>query len=345
MNRAEINIIRIVQEENFYLEMQNLETGRAVSCRSSLIKLKPVLIGGLLRVGGRLSELNLDFDQKHPVILPKQGHITNIIIMHFHNKLGHLGRMSVLNFIRGKFWVIKGNSTVRRVIDKCIICRKVQGKVIEQEMASLPRDRVEEGRPPFHNTGVDCFGPIHVKRGRSTIKRYGVLFTCLNIRAVHLEVAADLSTDSFINALRRFLSRRGQVKKIRCDQGTNFIGTRNALLKSELGISQSEVNRELINPGIELEFNPPAASHFGGIWERMIRTVRQVLEAVVGMQVLNDDSLNTIFCEIEAIVNSRPLTVVSSDVSDFSAITPYDLLNVGAAPHGYYVHKNAFVTA
>ena len=216
--------------------------------------------------------------------------------------------------------------------ENVLIAENSKGKAIEQEMANLPRCRVEQNNPPFHNTGVDCFGPFFVKRGRAQVKRYGVIFTCLNVRAVHLELAADMSTSSFINVLRRFTARRGQVRKIVCDRGTNFVGAKNVLDIAWQERFSVQIGKELTDKGIEWEFNPPAASHFGGVWERMVGTVRRVLEAVLGGQTVDDDSLHTLFCEIEAIVNSRPLSVVSSDARDMVPITPNRLLTMGEPP-------------
>ena len=330
---AEDSIVKIVQREFFSLEIARLEKEMCVSRKSSLIKLKPIFSEGILRVGGRLDASNLEFQERCPAILPYRSHVTDLIISYFHVKMGHMGRATVLSAIRSKYWIVKGNSAVRRVLGGCIICKKVQGQFLEQQMAPLPSCRVESDHPPFYTTGVDCFGPFYVKRGRTQVKRYGVIFTCLSVRAVHLEVAADMSTDSFINALRRFLARRGQVKKIKCDKGTNFVGTSN-VMKDHIDDFEkvNKIKNELMNRGIIWEFNPPTASHFGGAWERMIRTFRRILESLMGMQVMDDDSIQTLFCEIEAIINSRPLSVVSSDAKDVVPITPFKLLCLGEAP-------------
>lgn len=124
-------------------------------------------------------------------------------------------------------------------------------------MADLPQDRVSPDLPPFTHVGIDYFGPIEVKRGRVHVKRYGVIFTCLVSRAVHLEVASYLDTDSCINALRRFICRRGPVTSIRTDNGTNFVGTHR-----ELGEAMKELdhNKMVIQPSL---WSPP----WGGMGE------------------------------------------------------------------------------
>lgn len=164
------------------------------------------------------------------------------------------------------------------------------------------------------------------------VKRYGVLFTCLTMRAVHIEVAHSLDTDACINALRRFISRRGQVSVIRSDNGTNFIGAERELREAIQNLNDSKIKEEMLKGGIEWNFNPPGASHQGGIWERQIRTVRKVLGALLKQQVLDDDGLHTLLCEVESIINSRPLTKLSEDPNDLEPLTPNHLLLMKAKP-------------
>ena len=204
--------------------------------------------------------------------------------------------------LRERFWIMRARVLIKSVLRRCFDCRKKQAPVGEQKMADLPVDRVTAGKPPFSNVGVDCFGPFIVKRGRSNVKRYGVIFTCLAIRAVHIEVACSLDTDSFLNALRRFVARRGQPEEIRSDNGTNFVGGNQELRKAVKAWNQSQISRFLTQQDIKWIFNTPKASHHGGVWERCIRTVRKVLNALRKEQVLDDERLVTLLCEVEAIV-------------------------------------------
>ena len=182
------------------------------------------------------------------------------------------------------------------------------------------------GLPPFTNSGVDLCGPFFVKRGRGQTKVYGVIFTCLASRAIHLEIADSLSTDSFINALRRFVARRGEVRTMRSDRGTNLVGAEHELRECIDSWNEAHLVEAMRQRNIQWSFNQPSASHFGGIWERQIRTVRKVLTAVLREQTMTEGSLRTLLCEVEAIVNSRPLTTVSDDPSDLSPLTPNHLL-------------------
>ena len=200
-------------------------------------------------------------------------------------------------------------------------------------MADLPADRVTPGKPPFCTVGIDCFGPFLVKRGRSHEKRYGCLFTCLSTRAVHIEMLSSLETDTFINALVRFSARRGTPESIRSDNGTNFVGAQRELSDAITKWNNSDgLKTHLLQKGIEWTFNPPSASHMGGVWERMIRSVRKVMNAIMKDQVLDDERLETIFCEVEGIVNSRPLTPVSDDPKDEGPLTPNHILLLRPVP-------------
>lgn len=146
-------------------------------------------------------------------------------------------------------------------------------------------------------------------------------------RSIHLEVACTMETDSFINFLRRFICRRGPIRQLRSDQGTNFIGARRELRKAISEMDQNQVQIEMLKLNcdwVEMRFNVPSACHMGGVWERQIRTVRNILSAILeknGTQ-LNDETLRTFMCEAEAIVNSRPLTAENISSMKSNAILP-----------------------
>ncbi len=287
---------------------------------------------GILRVGGRLSKAALPEEVKFPAILPKHSHVSTLILRHIHETLGHIGRNHILSELRKRFWIINANSAARKVITQCVVCRRNRPKVGEQKMANLPSERLVPDLPPFTNVGVDYFGPIDVKRGRIALKRYGVLFTCMTSRAVHLEVAHSLDTDSCIQAIRRFICRRGQVKHMRSDNGTNLVGAERELRKALSALNQDHIQRSLRHRGIEWSFNPPGASHHGGMWERLIKSTKQVLLSVLKQQELTEEGIHTLLCEVEAILNSRPLTTVSNDHRDLEPLTPNHILLLKSQP-------------
>ncbi|XP_070550848.1 uncharacterized protein [Ptychodera flava] len=220
-------------------------------------------------------------------------------------------------------------------------------------MADLPSDRTEK-TPPFTNVGMDVFGPWAIasrktRAGTSEAKRWAVIFVCLYTTAVHIEVIDSMDTSSFINALRRFIAIRGNIKKLRCDQGTNFIGAKNELQAAAKELDQDRIKKFLTTRDCEWIFNPPHASHFGGIWERQIGTIRGVLDSMhyqLGKQQYTHDLLTTLMAEASAIVNSRPITTVSSDANDPQALTPNMLLTMKTQsptpPPGSFVQQDIY---
>ena len=169
---------------------------------------------------------------KNPVILPNKHHVVDIIICHYHLQSEHVGTEYVLSKIREKYWIIKGRVSVRRVLSSCSDCRRCWRRPNQQKMADLPPDRLILNHPPFTFVCVDCFGLFMIKRGRAKAKRYGVLFTCLTMRAVQNETAQTIETDSFINSLRRFMARHRKPEEMRSDNGTNFKGGNHKLTEA-----------------------------------------------------------------------------------------------------------------
>lgn len=193
-------------------------------------------------------------------------------------------------------------------------------------MADLPESRLGYQFPPFSNTGVDYFGPIQVRHGRKTEKRYGILFTCLSTRAVHIEVAFSMDTDSCIMAIRRMIARRGKPAHLWSDCGTNFVGANRELRQALKQWNQSQIEDQLAQEGIQWHFNPPASPHFGGAWEKLVQSAKRALKAVAAKQLVTDETLLTFLAEVESLLNSRPLTHVSSDHQDEEALTPNHFL-------------------
>jgi len=293
---------------------------------------------GVVRVGGRLRKSSMDTAEKHPVILPKNHHLSTLVVRHFHKKVHHQGRQITHAAIRqGGYWIIGGHRLVSTVLHHCVICRKSRGAHLHQRMADLPADRMEEV-PPFTNVGLDVFGPWSVvtrrtRGGAANSKRWGLLFTCLNSRAVHIEVLESMDASAFICALRRFFALRGPATLLRCDRGTNFIGG-----KSELQQNDEETIKEFVKQqGCEWKFNPPHASHFGGVWERQIGTVRRVVDAMLaelGHQQLTHELFTTLMSEVMAIVNARPIAAIPTDVEDPQPLSPQTILTMKTRPLG-----------
>ena len=200
-------------------------------------------------------------------------------------------------------------------------------------MADLPRPRLGYQSPPFTHTGVDYFGPMLVRHGRKTEKRYGALFTCMTTRAVHIEIAHSLDTDSYLMAMRRMMARRGRPAHIWSDNGTNFVGAERELREGLKRLNTEHVCDQLSKDGVQWHFNPPSSPHFGGIWERLVQSAKRALKVVAGKQCVSDETLLTFMAEVESLLNGRPLTHVSVDPRDEEALTPNHFLLGRANPN------------
>ncbi|XP_076069968.1 uncharacterized protein LOC143041795 [Oratosquilla oratoria] len=285
LKHAENLIVKHVQGRAYFHETKNIEAGKTVLNSSSMYKLSPILIEGLLVVGSRLKHAALNGQAINPVILPHNHRLSALIVRDYHIS-SHVGVEWTLSQVRKKFWIIRGRNLVKRVKMDCMVCKRLYGAPMNQRMSDLPPERCEPGGPAF-----------------------------------------SLQIDAFINGFVRFTARRGYPSKVWSDNGTNLVGARAELARSVRDLDRSLIVRETRRRDVEWSFNPPSASHHGGVWERMIRSVRKVLFAsIIKSPRMVDDVLQTLFCEAESIVNSRPLTKCSDDSSDESPLTPNHLL-------------------
>ena len=328
---AEEAIIGFVQQQSFPAEMEALKSQKKIKSTSTILNLDPMLRNSLLCVRGRLQNANIPDAAKHQVILPKVHHVTDLILDFVHRKCNHRSQNQMIATVRQKYWIVRASQRIKTLVKKCIVCRRRRSKEITQKMADLPANRVKPDEPPFSSTGMDYFGPFEIKQGRVIRKRYGVIFTCMVTRAIHLEVADSLDTSSCINAIRRFIARRGQVREITSDNGTNLVSANRELSQAIKQLDECKIQHFTSSMEIQWRFNPPAASHHGGVWERHIRTIRDILHSLLREQHMkvarSDDQLHTLMCEIEATINSRPLTRQSNDPSDLEVLTPNHLLH------------------
>lgn len=327
IRQGEISLIKHVQSKCYIKELKSLKLSDKVLTSSPIAKLSPeVDQSGVLTVGGRLKHSTMPLTAKHPMLLPACHRLSRLIVSDRHNE-AHLGVEWLISDLRSKFWITQIRPLVKSVKHSCMICKRLYAPTHHQKMGDLLSCQVEPGRPAFSYTGLDVFGPFYVRQGRSEVKRYGCIYTCLTTRAVHIEVLPKLDTDSFLNGFFRFVSRRGKPEKVFSDNGTNIVGARNELKRCMKDLKRVNVVAAAAKKDIDWSFNPPRASHMGGIWERMIRSVRRVLCAVLDKNVrLSDDILHTVMCTVENIINNRPITRNSTDINDDKPLTPNHLL-------------------
>ncbi|XP_049288887.1 uncharacterized protein LOC125766869 isoform X2 [Anopheles funestus] len=285
LQQAERSILREVQRQAYPQEYCSLDKQSAnemkpisqIKRSSPLYKRSPFMDqDGILRVTGRIDACVLvDPTAKRPIILPKCSVVTDLIVDDFHQRFRHANHDTVINEVRTKYDIPALRSVCRRVRKACTFCRIRETIPRTPVMSQLPPARLAAYLKPFSFTGIDYFGPISVSMGRGrSEKRWGVLFTCMTIRAIHIEVASSLSTDACILALRNFIARRGTPNEILSDQGTNFVGASRELIEAAKNIDSQRLVEEIDCPNTTWTFNPPSAPHFGGSWERMIRTER-----------------------------------------------------------------------
>ena len=249
-----------------------------------------------------------------PILLDNDHEIIYLIVKEMHEKLGHVGALTIMSELRERFWIISVRKVIKNVMKNCISCKIQKSKHLDCETPPLPLDRVRDAMV-FETVGVDFAGPVYLQKGE---KAWICIFTCAVYRAVHLELASGLSVEAFLECLRRFIARRGRPSAAYTDCGTNFKGTHNAF--SDLDWQKILKFSSCLQ--IQWYFSPPSAPWWGGWWERLIGSMKSILRKVLGKACLTYEALNTILCDTEAIINSRPLTYLSEDPDDLVPITP-----------------------
>ncbi|CAK1594261.1 unnamed protein product [Parnassius mnemosyne] len=316
--------IKKVQKEEFGEEYLQLKEKGLLSKSSKLKSLCPYLDNNdIMRVSGRLQNSQLPAQTKYPIILPHSAYFTKLVISEAHQNTLHGGVQLMVNYLRTMYWIIGVKNLAKQHVRRCVTCVRQNAKVQNPFMGSLPAVRCTPARAFLHS-GVDYAGPINIRttkgRGHHSHKGYICLFICMSTRAIHLEAVNDMSTQAFLAAFRRFVARRGHCTQIWSDNGTTFVGASREL--EQLKTNKEGLATYLESHGTEWHFIPPHAPNFGGLWEAGVKSTKLHLKRVIGESTLTFEEMSTLLSQIEACLNSRPITVDSSDPSDPLPLTP-----------------------
>ena len=330
LKQAEQHWIRRIQHQEYEKEISALEKGNPLPRSSKILSLHPILDQhGLLRVGGRMKHAGLFFHRQHPIILPGRHSFTKLLVRSEHLRLLHAGPTLVTASLSRRFYIVKGRRMIRSIIHACVKCRRVALRPKPQILGQLPADCLHPG-PVFGRTGVDYAGPFMVKTGhvRKPIvrKAYVAVFVCFSTKAVHLEVVSDLTSAAFIATLRRFIARRGKPSIIWSDHGTNFVGAAREIKELYHNIRTRDYQRTIVEyctgQNVQWKFTPEQAPHFGGLWEAAVKSFKSHLKKVVRETRLTFEELTTITAQIEACLNSRPLTPLPEPSDNLEVLMP-----------------------
>ncbi|XP_065081375.1 uncharacterized protein LOC135703948 [Ochlerotatus camptorhynchus] len=298
LQEAMLSLIRLSQRESFPEEISALQSGNQVKPSSSINRLTPILVDGVLYVGGRLSKAPIPASRKHPAILSYHHPLSKLVVIHYHQKLFHAGQQLLISRVREKYWPTQIRRLANTVINECVPCFPCRPKVLDQLMADFPSERVTPA-PPFLKVGVDYCGPFLVAYRTTPRKYFVAIFVCLVTKAVHLELVGDLTSEAFLAAFKRFAARRGKPT-----------------------LFQQSIVNEAEEDEIEFRFIPARSPNFGGLWEAAVKSFKSHFKRTIGSRTLLHDEMQTVIVQVEAILNSRPLTPISNDPTDFEALTP-----------------------
>lgn len=333
IEKALLSLVKIVQHESFKGEIQMIKSNKTIPRSNKLLKLAPFLDEvDMLRVGGRIHHSLLTYDQKHQFLLPANHPFTLLYVNYEHQRNLHSGPQALLNIIRNRFWIINGRNICRKIVHSCVRCFRTRPIIFEQVMGQLPPERIQPSRP-FQTVGVDFCGPFYIShkiRSKVHSKVYISIFVCFCTKACHMELVYDLTTNGFIAALRRFSGRRGTPSIIFSDNATNFVGAKSELqdLKRifDQQLESTDLSKFCSAEGISWKTIPPRSPHFGGLWEAAVKSAKYHLRRVIATQTFTAEELLTIIIHVEANLNSRPITPLSTDPHDLNALTPAHFL-------------------
>jgi hypothetical protein len=245
-----------------------------------------------------------------------------------HQKFEHsVGRQMAKNKVREHGYLILGlDNLLKEVKASCFDCKARDNKPYEQKMSAIPSFRFEKPLQAFSKTGLDFAGPFHVKVGRAKqrLKSYVLVFTCLQTRAVHLEVTNDQSTASVMNAFSRFIDVRGMPNEFLSDNWKSFTSPEKELQSWVRDLDDDLIIRQNLADAV-WRFTPPYGPHHGGIYETMVKATKRALHSLFREADLNMDEFRTAISRVASLLNGRPLTRVK-DENSIQILTPNHFL-------------------
>ncbi|XP_055838413.1 uncharacterized protein LOC129906619 [Episyrphus balteatus] len=322
-------LVILAQRLYFSEEFKALYNSKPLSKNSSILTLNPSLDSNfIIRLNGRLTNANLSYNEKFPIILPYACPLSKLLVGFVHKISLHGGNQQVLYLMRKEFWIPKLKNLIKFCVNRCMVCVLHKKDLQTQLMGTLPPERVNYSFP-FTHVGLDFAGPFELKvqKGRfyQAIKGYACLFICLCTKAVHLEAVGSLSTDSFMAALDRFVGRRGVPQQLFSDNGTNFVAANKVLtneLRKALADSTSEAEKTYLPRNLKWNFIPPGSPHMGGLWEAETKSFKTHFKKVVGNSKLTFEEFSTLLVKIESCMNSRPISPISENPFESLPLTP-----------------------
>ena len=317
-------VVKADQMVHLEAEFKTLSNGESINPKSSIALLYPFMDNGIIRVGGRLAHgYSMTDDQRFPLLVSHRSKLATLAINDAHKRTLHGGPTATVAEMRRQIWVIQAMKKASACFKECVTCFRFNSGPMQQLMGDLSSSRIEVPERAFSCVGLDFAGPLTFKNGTECVKGYVAVFICFATKAVHLEAVSSLTSDAMVAAQRRFIARRGIPSQIVSDNATNFVGARrdlNELEKIVKAEAQSYSN-------IEWLFIPPRSPNFGGLWEAAAKSMKHHLRRVMGNSIPNYEEMTTILCQIEQVMNNRPLMALTNNTDDILALTPSMLVN------------------
>ncbi|XGW33970.1 hypothetical protein V3C99_018035 [Haemonchus contortus] len=322
---AEIILFRLAQAASPPSE-EHMEQLRLFLCPAT----------SLWKSKGRIDHATLPPDAITPIFLPRRCYINDLFVLHVHQENNHCGINHTLTILRQSVWIPKGRAAVKRILyNNCFGCKRNLAEPYSlPSFSSHPQRRVNPPQYPFENVGMDCFGPLQYRtKDNSTDKYWMLLLTCLNSRAIYVDLVLDMTAPTVLHSLRRFIATFGCPTWNICDNAQSFKTIEQCYASLPDPPTDEDIIKFCAVKRIEMKFIPSLSPWQGGIYEKMVDIFKRSFKNAITNRLLDIEDIWTIAKEVEANVNTRPLTYYADDKSSFP-LRPIDFLRPYARPNG-----------